>query len=166
MTNLEAATRIKRADADAWYLLGTALVGADRPADAVEALQQAVAFVPIGWAEPYVAMAQAYGDLGQADRAEWANAMADLSAGKPAEARTRLLAITEGDVALDAAIGLGLIAETEGDTASAADWYAKALAIDPENVAARLGMGRVTEAPISTPLPELPEPGEVEGGEG
>ncbi|HSG87367.1 MAG TPA: tetratricopeptide repeat protein [Candidatus Limnocylindrales bacterium] len=165
-THLEAATRIKRADADAWYLLGTALVGADRPAEAVEALQQAVAFVPFGWAEPYVAMAQAFGDLGQADRAEWANAMADLSAGKPDEAQARLLTITEGEVALDAAIGLGLVSESLGDTASAADWYAKALAIDPENVAALLGMGRVTEAPLATPLPELPEPGEVEGGEG
>ena len=92
--------------------------------------------------------------------------MADLSAGKPAEAQARLLTITEGEVALDAAIGLGLVSESQGDNESAAQWYTKALAIDPENAAARLGLGRVSGPAVATPLPELPQPGEVEGGEG
>jgi tetratricopeptide (TPR) repeat protein len=167
VTHLTAAVSIKRADADSWNLLGTALVEVGQPEQAVAALQQAVAFVPLGWVEPYVTMAEAYTALGQPARAEWANAMADLSAGKPDEARTRLLAITEGETALDAAIGLALIAETEGDGPTATEWYTKALAIDPENAAARLGLGRVSGPAASTaPLPELPEPGEVEGGQG
>ncbi len=167
VTHLTAAVNIKRADADSWNLLGAALVDVGEPAKAIEALQKAVAFVPLGWVEPYVTMAEAYTALGQPARAEWANAMADLSAGKPDEARTRLLAITEGETALDAAIGLALIAETEGDGPAAVEWYTKALAIDPENAAARLGLGRVSDpAASAAPLPELPEPGAVEGGQG
>lgn len=167
VTHLEAATQIKRADADSLNLLGQALVQVGQPEQAIQALQKAVAFVPLGWVEPYVTMAQAYADLGQPDRAEWANAMADLAAGKPDEAAARLLAIADGEAALDAAIGLALVAETQGDGPTAIEWYTKALVIDPENAAARLGLNRVTDpAASAAPLPELPQPGEVEGGEG
>ncbi|MDH4142552.1 MAG: tetratricopeptide repeat protein [Chloroflexota bacterium] len=169
---LTLAVNIRRSDADSLNLLGLALVQTGEPEQAVEILQRAVAFVPLGWVEPYETMALAYTDLGQQARAEWAGAMADLSANRPEEARTRLLAITEGDAALDAAIGLALVAETQGDFPAAVEWYTKALAIDPENAAARLGLTRVGDPAASAPaasgapLPALPEPGSVDGGEG
>jgi tetratricopeptide (TPR) repeat protein len=161
---LTLAVNIRRSDADSLNLLGLALVQTGEPEQAVEILQRAVAFVPLGWVEPYETMALAYTDLGQQARAEWAGAMADLSANRPEEARTRLLAITEGDAALDAAIGLALVAETQGDFPAAVEWYTKALAIDPENAAARLGLTRVGDPAASAPaasgapLPALPDP--------
>jgi tetratricopeptide (TPR) repeat protein len=165
VTNLTLAANIRRADADSLNLLGTALVQTGEPEKAVEALQRAVAFVPLGWVEPYATMAQAYTDMGDPARAEWANAMADLSAGKPDEARTRLLAIADGEAALDAAIGLALVAETQNDGPTAVEWYSKALAIDPSNAAARLGLGRVSDPTASgPPLPTLPDPGAAGGG--
>ncbi len=94
--------------------------------------------------------------------AEWAGAMADLAAGKPELAEPRLLAITDGEAALDAAIGLGLLYETKGDNAAASDWYGKALARSPDNAAARLGMSRV--GPGASALPALPTPGTPAGG--
>jgi tetratricopeptide (TPR) repeat protein len=164
---LTAAINIKRSDADALNLLGSALVQAGEPAKAIEPLKRAIAFVPLGWTEPYTTLAQAYTATGDTARAEWAGAMADLSAGDTEQARTRLLAITEGETALDAAIGLGLVYETAGDSASAAEWYGKALAIEPGNAAAILGFERVSEpAASASPLPALPTPGQVEGGQG
>ena len=99
--------------------------------------------MPIGWSEPYTALADGFTKAGKTAMAEWAGAMADLVAGKPDLAEPRLLAIVDGDAAVDAAIGLGLLYETKGDTAAAAEWYGKALAKSPDNAAARLGMGRV-----------------------
>jgi len=167
VTHLLAAVAIKRADADALNLLGAAYVQAGEPAKAIEPLKLAISFVPLGWTEPYTTLAQAYAATGDAARAEWANAMADLSNGNTEQAKTRLLAITGGETALDAAIGLGLVYETAGDGPAAAEWYTKALAIDPGNASARLGLGRVSEpAASAAPLPSLPEPGQVEGGQG
>lgn len=167
VTHLTAAVRINRGDADSLNLLGSALLQTGEPEQAIEALQKAVAFVPLGWVEPYTTMAQAYAEVGLQDRAEWAEAMADLSAGDAEQARTRLLAITDGEAALDAAIGLALIAEREGDSPTAAEWYLKALAIDPDNAAARLGFGRVSDPDATiAPLPELPVPGAGDGGNG
>lgn len=165
--HLTAAVTIKRGDADALNLLGAALVQTGEPEKAIDALKRAIAFVPIGWTEPYQMLAQAYLATGEADRAEWALAMADLSSGLPAEAEARLLAITDGDTALDAAIGLALVKETTGDGTAAADWYRKALAIDPDSAAARLGLSRVSDPDASAaPLPELPQPGTGDGGNG
>jgi tetratricopeptide (TPR) repeat protein len=164
--HLTAAVNIKRADADSLNLLGTALLETDEPEQAIDALMRAIAFVPIGWTEPYLTLAEAYEATGQAARAEWALAMADLSSGQPLQAEARLLAITEGETALDAAIGLALVKETTGDSPAAAEWYRRALEIDPENAAARLGLTRVAEpdAASEAPLPELPMPGQGEGG--
>ncbi len=118
--------------------------------------------MPVGWKEPYLALAEAFAKAGRTAMAEWAGAMADLAAGKPDLAKPRLLAIAEGDAALDAAIGLGLLYETKGDSATAATWYAKALATSPDNAAARLGLGRV--GPAASALPALPVPGALGGG--
>ena len=167
VTHLLAAVTIKRSDADALNLLGRAYVGAGEPENAIEPLKRAIAFVPLGWTEPYTTLAQAYAATGNTARSEWAGAMAVLSGGDPTGARTRLLAISDGDAALEAAIGLGLVSETLGDGMAAAEWYGKALAIDPANAEARLGLGRVSSPDASAaPLPDLPKPGQIEGGQG
>jgi tetratricopeptide (TPR) repeat protein len=154
---LEKALLIKRSDADTLYLIGTAYVATGETDKAEAALRSAVAFVPIGWSEPYTAMADAFTKAGRTAMAEWAGAMADLTSGKPELAEPRLLAIAEGDTALDAAIGLGLLYETQGDNAAATEWYGKALAISPDNTEARMGMARV--GPGESALPALPTPG-------
>jgi len=161
---LEKALAIKRSDADALYLAGTAYVATGETDKAETVLRAAVAFVPIGWSEPYVALAEGFTKAGKAAMAEWAGAMADLAAGRPDLAEPRLLAIIGGDAAVDAAIGLGLLYETKGDSATAAQWYARALEKSPENAPARLGLGRVGAGGAASPLPALPEPGAPAGG--
>jgi tetratricopeptide (TPR) repeat protein len=159
---LEEALAIKRSDADALYLIGTAYVATGETDKAETALRAAVAFVPVGWSEPYAALAEGFTKAGKTAMAEWAGAMADVAAGKPDLAEPRLLAIVDGDAAVDAAIGLGLLDETKGDTAAAAEWYGKALTKSPDNAAARLGMSRV--GPGASALPALPMPGASAGG--
>jgi tetratricopeptide (TPR) repeat protein len=161
---LEKALAITRSDADALYLIGTAYAATGDTDKAETALRAAVAFVPIGWSEPYTALAGAFTKAGKTAMAEWAGAMADLAAGKPELAEPRLLAVVDTDAAVDVAIGLGLLYEMKGNTASAAEWYGKALARDPGNAAARLGESRV--GPVGTPLPALPTPGAPVGGNG
>src|SRR5487761_1993004 len=100
-----------------YYGLGYVATGQMDKAET--ALRSAVEFVPIGWSEPYTALAQGFTKAGKAAMAEWAGAMADLADGKPDLAEPRLLAIVNTDAGLDAAIGLGLLYETKGDTASA-----------------------------------------------
>ena len=161
---LEQALAIRRSDADALYLIGTAYVATGETDKAEAALRAAVAYVPIGWSEPYAALADGFAKAGKAALAEWAGAMADLAAGKPDLAEPRLLAIADGDAAVDAAIGLGLLHETRGQTAAAAEWYGRALAASPDNAAARLGMSRVGAGDIGSPLPALPTPAGPAGG--
>jgi len=159
---LEKALAIKRSDADALYLAGTAYVATGETDKAEMVLRAAVAFVPIGWSEPYAALADGFTKAGKTAMAEWAGAMADLAAGKPEIAEPRLLAIVEGDAAVDVAIGLGLLYETRGDNAAASGWYTKALDLSPENAAARLGMSRVGAS--ASALPALPTPAAPAGG--
>jgi tetratricopeptide (TPR) repeat protein len=156
---LSAAVAIKRSDADALNLLGTAYVQNGEPAKAIDPLKSAIAFVPIGWSEPYATLAKAYQDTGDADRAAWASAMADISEARYASAATRLEALVDGPAALEATIGLGLASEMQGDATAAASWYAKALAIDPNDASARLGLNRVSLPDASAGGDPLPTPG-------
>jgi tetratricopeptide (TPR) repeat protein len=156
---LESALRIKRSDADALFLIGQAYAQTGATDRAEIALRRAVSFVPIGWSEPYAVMAEVFAKAGRTAMAEWASAMADVAAGKLDSAEPRLKAIVDGDAAVDAAIGLGLLYESRGDLFSATEWYGKALEKDPENTAALLGMGRTSA--IRTAAPKLPAPGEV-----
>jgi len=156
---LQKALAIDRSDADALYLIGTAYVATGETEKAETVLRLAVAFVPIGWSEPYAALAEAFTKAGRTAEAEWAGAMVDLVGGKPDLAEPRLKAIVDTDAGVDAAIGLGLVAETRGDAATAAEWYGKALAKSPDNAAARLGMSRVNPGVAASPLPALPTPG-------
>ena len=141
---LAKALSIQRTDADVLYALATAYVDAGQPADAVKPLNLAVALVPTGWAEPYAMLEAAYTGTGDTARAEWAAAMAAFATGDAATAEQRLEKIADGEAALEAAVGLGIINEFTGDTGAAAEWYRKALAIDANNMSAQLGLGRTS----------------------
>jgi tetratricopeptide (TPR) repeat protein len=165
ITSLEKALAIKRSDADALYLVGTAYAATNQTDKAEAALRAAVAFVPIGWVDPYVALGDTFTKAGKTNFAAWATAMADLASGKPDSAERSLKAIVETDAAVDAAIGLGLLYETKGDLTNATTWYGNALAKDPQNAAAKLGLGRVSNGGAASPLPALPTPGAPGGGD-
>jgi tetratricopeptide (TPR) repeat protein len=155
--HLTKALGIKRTDADTMNLLGAAYVAAGQPEKAIEPLRRAILFVPTGWSQPYAALAEAYTAIGEADLAEWAAAMAIGQDGDPAGAATRLEAIADGSAALDARIGLGIVAEIQDDPARAAEWYRAALDLDADNQAAMLGLSRVTAGgeghPTTQPTP-------------
>jgi tetratricopeptide (TPR) repeat protein len=148
--HLENALAITRSDADALYLIGTAFLATGQADKAVTVLRASVVFVPVGWREPYVALRDAYTAAGDAALAAWATAMADLAAGDAAGAESRLLGLVDGAAAADAAVGLGIVYESRGDTAAASTWYAKALALEPESNAARLGLSRVGAMPAAS----------------
>jgi tetratricopeptide (TPR) repeat protein len=141
--NLEAALAIVTTDADTLNLLGRAYLATGEPSRAVDALRKAVLFVPVGWSDPYETLRQAYTSLGNSDEADWAGAMAAFAANQPREARDALAALTDGDAALDAWVGLGLIDERLGDSAAALADYDHALAIDPQNFTALSGQSRL-----------------------
>jgi len=144
VTSLTAAVRIEPTDADALYLLGAAQLKAGAPARAVPVLQQAVAFVPTGWCQPYARLGQAYRALGQAPQAGYATAMVAFCRHHPADAKTRLAGLTAGPVKVAAMLGLGMIAESDADRAGATGWYRKVLAADPDNFNARTGLSRLS----------------------
>lgn len=156
---LESALRINRSDADALFLIGQAYAQTGATDRAEIALRRAVAFVPIGWSEPYVVMADTFAKAGRTAMAEWASAMADVAAGKLDAAEPRLKAIADTEAAVDVAIGLGLLYESRGDLTSATEWYGKALEKDPANDAAMLGYGRVGAVPAPNAQATLPAPG-------
>jgi len=147
---LQAAVAIKRSDADALYLLGLAFVRNSEPEAAIEPLRSAIAFVPVGWSEPYATLGQAYAATGDTDRSEWASAMADLSEARYDSARSRLEAIVDGPAAVEAMLGLAVLNERLNDTTAAAEWYEKVLAVEPKNASALLGLTRV-QLPEATP---------------
>ena len=155
VTALTQAVKINATDADAWYLLGTASLQAGKAGPAVDALERAVLFVPTGWCEPYEALSQAYAKLGRAANAEYAGAMVDFCKNRPDAATRRLQTLTSGATALDAMVGLGMIAETTTDRAAAVRWYRKALAKDPGNFNALAGLSRlgVAKPPAHAPAP-------------
>jgi tetratricopeptide (TPR) repeat protein len=162
---LVESLKIDRTNADTLNLLGTAYLQANQPDKAADALREAVSFVPTGWCDPYVTLGQAYTKLGKAAEAEWAGAMVDFCQTRPAVARQRLAALVGGTAATDALVGLGMIAEAESDRAAAADYYAKALARDPQNFHAQTGLSRVTDlAPTPPPSPSNPTSGATPDG--
>ena len=143
VTRVESAVKIDPGDADAWYLLGPANLKAGAPEKAVEAFQSALKFVPTGWCEPYTQLTEVYKVLGRTPDAEYAGAMVDFCQKRPADAKRRLQALTSGPVAVDAMLGLGMIAETESDRQGATRWYQKVISKDPKNFNARTGLTRL-----------------------
>ena len=149
-----AALKITRTDADALNALGEAFIANNQADKALEPLRKAIALVPAGWAAPYQTLAQAYTKLGKADLAAWANAMATFESGDHSGAEAQLLKLVEGDAKVEAMVGLGVIYEQKGDSASAASWYAKVLAVDPSNVIAQMGLKRTSlTVPTAAPSP-------------
>ena len=144
VTQLLNATGINRTDADALNELGIAYTQNNQPDKAVVALGQAVSLVPVSWAEPYQNLAAAYTKLGKPELAAYASAMAMLESGDPTGAEAELKKLVTGPAAAEATVGLGILFEEKGDSASAAQWYAKSLAIDPSNESAQLGIKRVS----------------------
>ena len=152
---LNASLRINKTDADTLHLLGAAYLKNGAADKAVDPIRKAILFVPIGWCEPYTALGQAYTTLGQADEAAWAGAMSDYCLKTPGDVRPRLEALVVGPAAVDAMVGLGTVAELDGDRAAAAGWYGKAVARDPKNFSATSGLARVAEDP-NGPAPSAP----------
>jgi len=147
ITELEAALKITRTDSDALYLLGVARLREGSTQLAVDSLKQALLFVPTGWCEPYSQLAVAYTKLNQAPQATYAAAMANFCHKKPADAKRQLKTLVKGPVAVEALLGLGLIAETESSNTEAASWYQKALAVDRTNRNAISSLSRLGVAP-------------------
>lgn len=141
--HLASAVLINRTDADALFLLGKALIESGDPKSGIDALHLAIALVPTGWCDPYAELANAYTAQKDATGATYASGMVALCEQRFTEAKTQLTTASSGKYALDAFIGLGLLAEEQGDYIAAADAYGKALAIEPQSFAATTGMGRV-----------------------
>jgi len=153
---LEAALKINRADSDALYLLGVAQLKDGAPKLAVASLKQALLFVPTGWCEPYSQLTLAYGKLAQVPEKAYATAMESFCLKKPAAAKSQLKALTNGPVAVDALLGLGLIAETESNNPEAVSWYKKVLAVDLKNGAAISALSRLGAGPTSSATTQGP----------
>ena len=147
----EHAVTIKSTDADAWYLLGTAALQAGDAEHAAGALERAILFVPTGWCEPYDALSQAYAKLGRGAKAEYAAAMVDFCKNRTSAAVSRLEGLTSGPAALEAMLGIGMIAETTNDRAAAVRAYRKVLAADPGNFNALSGLSRLGAKPVAHP---------------
>lgn len=151
ITELQAALKIERTDSDALYLLGVARLKDGTPQLAVDLIKRALQFVPTGWCEPYTQLGEAHRKLGQVPQVEYAGAMADFCQGKPAEATRRLSALTKGPVAVEAMLGLGLIAETGSNKAEAITWYKKVLTVDRSNISAISALSRLGVTPPAAP---------------
>lgn len=143
VAHLRRALSITPTDSDALYLLGTALLAQGSPGAAIPELRRAVMFVPTGWCEPYAALRDAYGRLGQDRGQRYAAAMLAFCSGDEASARTSLTALSDGPASTDALVGLGLIAEESAARAEAATWYGRALEREPTNMTAASGLARM-----------------------
>ena len=157
VVDLEAALVINRTDGDTLHLLGRAYLAAGRADDAVTSVRRAIQFVPIGWCEPYSTLADAYRALGRTEAATVASSMAAFCGNEPADVRPTLRGLVDGPAGLDARVALGLIAEVGGDPGAAAEWYRRALVLDPDDVTASSGLARVTAAtPAGSAGPSSP----------
>jgi len=92
--------------------------------------------VPTGWCEPYTQLALAYGTLHKAPQATLNSGLADFCHSKTADANRKLTTLIKGPQAVNAMLGLALIAETNSNHAVAISWYRKVLTVDHTNVLA------------------------------
>jgi tetratricopeptide (TPR) repeat protein len=154
--NFTAALEINKSDADALYGLGKAYVAAQQPQQAIDPLRRAVVFVPVGWADPYLALRDAFTALNRTTDAGWAAAMALAASGDKDAARSQLEALAASDPSTDVFTCVGLVAETQGDLGAAAAAYQRALDLDPANTGAAEGLGRVRHDGSEASSPPLP----------
>lgn len=143
IVQLEAAVKIEPTDADAWFLLGRANFQTGSTELAIQGFRRALAFVPTGWCDPYSQLSMVYTKLGRIPEAEYAGAMVDFCENRVNAAKKRLETLTSSVVAIDAALGLGMISERESDRASAIKWYKKVLLAEPKNFNALTGLSRL-----------------------
>ncbi len=169
---LTTALAMDSANADTLNLLGVAYLATGDASKAVQNLRRAVAFVPTDWCEPYQSLSQAYTKLGNAAEAAWATAMVDFCQQQPQKAKQELSALVDGSAAADAYLGLGMVAESQGDREAAASAYRSVLERDPGNFNAETGLARANGA---SPAPDnaatatpttVPTPSPTAGGNG
>jgi tetratricopeptide (TPR) repeat protein len=146
---LRHSLNIAPTDSDAMYQVGLAQLQQGKPANAVATFQNALRFVPTGWCEPYQQMQTAYTSMKKPELASYASAMAVFCTERVDEAKAQLTTLTSGPAAVDAMLGLGLIAESQSDIKGAVAWYEKALAKDPKNVAAMSSLSSLGVAPTA-----------------
>jgi tetratricopeptide (TPR) repeat protein len=156
ITQLAAALKIDKTDSDALYLMGVAELKTGSPLLAVDALNKALLFVPTGWCEPYTQLTVAYGKLGNTPRKTYTAGMADFCQKKTVLAKTQLKTLVKGPVAVDALLGLALIAETESNNPEAASWYKQVLTVDRKNGTAISALSRLGAGPIGTSTTQGP----------
>lgn len=140
---LANALKIDKTDADALDLMGRSLIALGDFQNAADALRDAVTLVPIGWCDPYVHMAQAYGGMPDPAGVAYANGMVALCENRLPDAESALQPLVGGLHSRDALIGLALAAEQRGDSAAASTFYQRVLAVVPDDFAAQNGLERV-----------------------
>lgn len=147
LDKLTHALKIQPTDSDAMYQVGLARMEKGQNAEAVATFKEALRFVPTGWCEPYAQLQTVYTAMKKPELASYASAMGGFCGKKVDEAKKQLTALTTGPAAVDAMLGLGLIAETQNDTKGAVAWYEKALAKDPKNIAAMSSLSTLGVTP-------------------
>jgi tetratricopeptide (TPR) repeat protein len=162
---LAKAIGINRTDADALNLYATALIQTGDPTTAVTALRKAIALIPTGWCDPYVQLAQAYTALKDTAGTQYATGMVAACEKRPDEAKSALQPLVTGPLAIDALLGLGLIAEDEGDVATATTMYSRVLESDPQNFGAITGLNRLGASPNTGAASPTPNPSPAGGGD-
>jgi tetratricopeptide (TPR) repeat protein len=158
ITQLQLALKIQKSDSDALYLLGVAQLKDGAPQLAADSLNQALLFVPTGWCEPYSQLTTAYGMLGRVPQATYAKGMAAFCLKKPAEAKRQLTSLIKikGPVAVDALLGLALMAETESNNPEAVTWYKQVLTVDRTNINAISSLSRLGVTPTGSSTTQGP----------
>jgi len=147
--HLTAAAAIDSTDADSLYKLCEAYLGAGNNEQAIESCDRAVVMVP-NFGEAYDLLAQAHKNAGQSLQAKYASAMALYSRNRRQDAVAELRAVVAEDPRFwDAYAGLGLALEEDGQREEAILAYQQALAGDPDNFLARLGVVRLGARPQS-----------------
>lgn len=149
---LSHSLNIAPTDSDAMYQIGLAQLQQGKPAKAVATFKNALRFVPTGWCEPHQQMQTAYTTMKKPELASSASAMAVFCAGRVDEAKAQLTTLAKGPAAVEAMLGLGLIAESQSDPKTAIGWYQKALAKDPKNVAAMSSLASLGVTPGEKPM--------------
>ena len=161
---LEQALKIDGGDADSLYRYGMALIGTGDAAKGVQALGQAVKFVPTGWCDPYAGLVTGYTALADSAGVTYATGMVAFCGGRLDEATAGLSTLTSGPHKLDALLGLALVAATRGDATAARDYYQQVLAIEPSNPSALIGMSQLGGIDAHASLPAIAAPTDAGAG--
>lgn len=158
LEKLTLALQITPTDSDALYQYGLAQAELGKHAEAIVTFKKALTFVPTGWCDPYTQLQASYSALGQPEEASYADAMNLYCQHKVDQAKQQLNGLVEGPAAVDALLGLGLIAQIENDDKGAVAWYQKVLVKDPKNITAMSNLAAlgVTPPQAASPTPSAP----------